>query len=850
MIRPIHLLLLSAVAINAPVLAWDLSRDAIPRRWIEPFIPEDLPPLEYPAYFNDIDKARAQIFAGRYKLGLQTLRGIEDTETDPVDLALLRADALAAIGRKTDALEALASDAVVEHPAVEVRRARILADMGQTHEAIRLLQAHLAKHPDSLEARYRLGEINERIGNLDAARTAYDWFVNAQGFLEKWEGGAHPAFENAADVVTIARAFDRWASLSGAYRDNPRLNNLIFNMFVRAYDVIDRAYWPAHTAAAEYLMSHDAAAEALKELQAALERNPNDARTLELLGLISLNRFDFDRVDAIVLSMRRVDPDSIEARILAARNLLLQRRPHDAEHPIAQVLAIQPDHLEALGLRAATFALQLRHEETRQVLAEVEKRDPDNASAYLEVAEQLGAMRQYPRSADMYKIAIERAPWWTAARNGLGLLYTQSGDEDDAYTVLEAARLLDPFNHRTTNYLRLLDDLRRFARRESEHFIVMHDPDADPIIADYFSEYLESVHAEICEVFQHEPEVKTLIEIFPTHDAFSVRTTGSPWIGTVGASTGRVIAMVSPRKGGATMGTYNWAQVLRHEYVHTVTLSATDNRITHWMTEGLAVLEERAPLRWEWIPMLHHAVTRDELFTLDNITWGFIRPRRPIDRSLAYAQSYWICKYIQETYGHDAILLMLRRFREGGRQDQVFMEATGRSPSEFHEEFKAWAERQVAGWGYDPQTSAAYEALRDEAEELVRTRRYAEAIERWKRLAALRPVDALPHVRLAGLYLTSEINDPLKAIEHLTVLHKVEMKDNRYAKRIARLHRDMNRLDDAIRFAMESVHVDPYDLSAHQLLAELYEKSGDAEKLARERRTIEALQQLKANSKN
>ena len=32
-------------------------------------------------------------------------------------------------------------------------------------------------------------------------------------------------------------------------------------------------------------------------------------------------------------------------------------------------------------------------------------------------------MRQYPRSADHYKIAIERAPWWTAARNGLGTVH-------------------------------------------------------------------------------------------------------------------------------------------------------------------------------------------------------------------------------------------------------------------------------------------------------------------------------------------------------------------------------------------------------------------------------------------
>jgi hypothetical protein len=39
--------------------------------------------------------------------------------------------------------------------------------------------------------------------------------------------------------------------------------------------------------------------------------------------------------------------------------------------------------------------------------------------------------------------------------------------------------------------------------------------------------------------------------------------------------------MVAPRKGEVTMGPFNWATVLRHEYTHTITLAATDNRIPH-----------------------------------------------------------------------------------------------------------------------------------------------------------------------------------------------------------------------------------------------------------------------------
>ena len=111
---------------------------------------------------------------------------------------------------------------------------------------------------------------------------------------------------------------------------------------------------------------------------------------------------------------------------------------------------------------------------------------------------------------------------------------------------------------------------------------------------------------------------------------------------------------VGPRQGAG--GTFNWSRVVRHEFTHTVTLGETDNRIQHWFTEGLAVWEEHAPLQWEWVPMLQDAVSHHTLFPLENLTWAFVRPRQPSDRQLAYAESFWICTYIEQKYGHDAIL--------------------------------------------------------------------------------------------------------------------------------------------------------------------------------------------------
>src|SRR5215213_1668741 len=78
----------------------DLLNDSVPQKWIDPFLAEKLPDLKYPPYFNDLDKAKAQAFAGRYKLSLQTLAKVKDVAPEHAPLlALVRSGSLLALGR-------------------------------------------------------------------------------------------------------------------------------------------------------------------------------------------------------------------------------------------------------------------------------------------------------------------------------------------------------------------------------------------------------------------------------------------------------------------------------------------------------------------------------------------------------------------------------------------------------------------------------------------------------------------------------------------------------------------------------------------------------------------------------
>ncbi len=318
---------------------------------------------------------------------------------------------------------------------------------------------------DLIAPHYYLGDCLEKAGDFDGAKGAYAWFVtDPHNYLQQWI--SHPeTFDDAEEVTIIGRAIDRWATLTMTYQTQRSLHDLVMSMFVRAYDLIDRDYWPAHEAAAEYLLLHDDPKGAIEELDSAMGLNPADVRSWALTGKIALMQFNFDAADHAAAEIRKIDPDSIDAELLQARNLLAQRAPKSALPLLEDVLKRRPKSIEALGLMAGAQSLLLKDDRAAEYLKEADALQPNSATAYFEVAEQLAAMRQYPRSAAMYKIAVDRAPWWAAARNGLGLLYTQSGDEDSARVVLEAAHSLDPFNVQTTNYLRLLDMMDGFARR-------------------------------------------------------------------------------------------------------------------------------------------------------------------------------------------------------------------------------------------------------------------------------------------------------------------------------------------------------------------------------------------------
>ena len=78
-------------------------------------------------------------------------------------------------------------------------------------------------------------------------------------------------------------------------------------------------------------------------------------------------------------------------------------------------------------------------------------------------------------------------------------------------------------------------------------------------------------------------------------------------------------------------------------------------------------------------------------------------------------------------------------------------------------------------------------------------------------------------------------------MEHLLALHQLSLKDNRYGKKLARLHLDAGKLPEAERFARDAIYIEPYDIEAHELMVEIETKMGNQAGLAREQRVLPIL---------
>lgn len=583
-------------------------------------------------------------------------------------------------------------DGVKKDARIQYAIAQLRSVTGEYEEAIEACRRAIRSDRRHAPARLLLAQTLERVGEAEEALRTYAWFdriVTTQ------------LPEDAENLTAVGLGFYRFSVLTEHANLVHRTRHVLNKIFQVAFERLDRTYYPGRIASGDLLREKYNEDDARTEYQAALDINARAVDALVGLGWLEFEHWSFEAIDEHVDEALAINPRHPGALRLMAATRILERRYADAVAACEQALAINPRDVEALGLSASAKRAMYDHTGVKQITARVRAINPKCSVYHRILGETLSGLRQYAESEKHFEASIAFEPSAPLPRIQLGLMYMQWGDEKKARDALDAAWRLDPFNEKTKNTLELLDRMEKFSALETEHFIIRYDANHDALVAPLVAEHLESVYPMVCDDYGADLSRKTIIEVFPNHSDFGVRITGKPWIHTVGVCTGWVIAIDSPRSGPDSMGPFDLAGVLTHEFAHTVTLAVTENRIPHWMTEGLAVLAEQGPRSFSWMQLLAQAIRKDELFTLSTIDWGFARPKQPWHRPMAYAQSEWMCEYLIETRGYDIIESMLTAFRDGLSQKETFEKVVGVSESKFDRQFAQWAKRQASGWGMD-----------------------------------------------------------------------------------------------------------------------------------------------------
>jgi tetratricopeptide (TPR) repeat protein len=586
-----------------------------------------------------------------------------------VAIVLGETDAQAGQGEYAKAikgLEALAASAdlpAANRADVLARLAELLLNRGRWDEADARAREALKADPDHLLGRWVEARLLDLRGDLDKGVLACKWFVDR--YNEKQAEIAR----SAESLLLVGQAAERYyraaargEELSGALND---VINEIYEGALRA----DPNCWQAPWLEGRLFLSGYNERAATKELARAQQINPLAPEVLVTLGQADLQGYRLSAGRSKAERALATNPHYAPAFVLLADLNISDERFTDAKSAAEKAVAENPRDEDALARLAASCRLLVDPLGAAAAEVAAVANNPRPATFYAALGERLADRRKYHSAERAFLMGIAADPPRGDAPIGLGMLYMQIGREDEAKAIFDSAFAADPFNVRADNMMKVLGHMASYVPVETEHFSVKVDPTQDTLTGKYMARYLESVYGELVERFGYAPPGKTKIEIMKNHQWFSGRTIGLPFIPTVGACTGKVVALASPR---ATKQPFNWARVLKHEVVHVITLQQTEFNIPHWYTEALAVESEGFPRPQEWNRMLLERVPgRSKLLNLDTINLGFIRPDEPEDRQMAYCQAQLYARYMLKRFGQDALIKMLGAYRQGLTTDRA-----------------------------------------------------------------------------------------------------------------------------------------------------------------------------------
>ncbi len=640
-----------------------------------------------------LDDARRLWQNGRYAEAQEGYEALlkEPEKLEPavrVKAILGQADCLASQGEGTKALEELTRAAAAQPASADLaaRLAELRFGRGDWDAAEAAMKRAEKIDPDNLTARWTEARLLDLRGDSDKAVAACKWFV------DRYNDRRAEILRNAEALLLVGQAAERYYRATARGEELSDSLNDVINEIYEAAIQADPQCWRAPWLEGRLFLSGYNEASAARELARAQQINPLSPEILVTLGQNDLQGYRLAAGRVKAERALAINPHFAPAFILLADLNITDERFVDANAAARKAVAENPRDIEALARLAASYRLLVDPVGATAAELAALGNNPRPATFYAALGERLADRRKYHSAERAFLLAAAADPLRADAPIGLGMLYMQVGREAEARSLFDAAFAADPFNVRASNMIKVLGHMSSYTPVESKHYTVLVDPTQDELLGKYMSRYLESIYPALTSRFGYLPPGKTKIEILKNHMWFSGRTIGLSFVPTVGACTGRVVALASPK---ATRIPFNWARVLTHEVTHVITLQQTEFNIPHWYTEALAVESEGYPRPQEWNKMLLERVPARKLLNLDTINLGFIRPKEMEDRQMAYCQAQLYARYMLKRFGDDALIKMLMAYRRGLTTDRAIAECFHVAKDDFEKGYLAYLDEVI-----------------------------------------------------------------------------------------------------------------------------------------------------------
>ena len=318
--------------------------------------------------------------------------------------------------------------------------------------------------------------------------------------------------------------------------------------------------------------------------QEAIAKDPSTAAAY--LGLATVSAEDYSgQASEFLAKAEALDPKLAAAHELAAKIALENDNRELAATEADKAIALEDDALDAMAIHAALELIADRPPDAW--FAKIAAINPHYGEGYQQVAHHLELHYRFNDSAVYDRKAIEADPKLWSAHAALGIELMRLGKDDEPLKELELAYNNGYKNPATVNSLRLLDSYKNYDTTRDSTTVIRLDKKENDLLLPYVQAELHTILDTYSKKYGMTLPAPVQVEMYPNHEDFAVRTMGMPGLGALGVTFGEVVAMDSPS--GRKPGEFNWGATLWHEMSHVYIITATNQRVPRWFTEGLAV---------------------------------------------------------------------------------------------------------------------------------------------------------------------------------------------------------------------------------------------------------------------